>query len=150
MNKVCKVIWSHVLQGMVVVSEVVTSRGKTRSVRRAELTRARGVAALRLDGMAVRAGGLKVNALAGALALAFGPLGAGHGQAQGVLHSLAHNALPAGGSVAAGRATISSSGANMVIDQATSRAVVNWHSFNVGQGAAVHFNNAGGSTLNRA
>jgi filamentous hemagglutinin family protein len=62
---------------------------------------------------------------------------------------VANTVLPTGGSVAAGSATISSSGANMVIDQASQRAVINWQSFNVGKDAHVHFNNAGGSTLNR-
>jgi filamentous hemagglutinin family protein len=61
----------------------------------------------------------------------------------------ASNALPTGGNVAAGTASISQSGANMVIDQSTQRAVINWQSFNVGKDAHVQFNNGSGATLNR-
>ncbi|MDP4621256.1 MAG: filamentous hemagglutinin N-terminal domain-containing protein, partial [Hydrogenophaga sp.] len=59
--------------------------------------------------------------------------------------------LPTGGQVSAGQASISSNGANMVVDQSTQRAVVNWQSFNVGAGAQVHFNqpSSTSSTLNR-
>ncbi|MBU3617842.1 S-layer family protein [Polynucleobacter sp. JS-Fieb-80-E5] len=64
---------------------------------------------------------------------------------------LAGNALPTGGQVAAGQATINQSGNTMNINQSTQRAVINWNSFNVGANSTVNFNqpNANSSTLNR-
>jgi filamentous hemagglutinin family protein len=61
------------------------------------------------------------------------------------------NALPTGGQVSAGQASISQSGANMVIQQVGDRASINWQTFNVGQDAHVQFNQpgAGSVTLNR-
>ena len=64
---------------------------------------------------------------------------------------LAADALPTGGQVVAGQATISQSANTMNIDQTSQRAVVNWQSFNVGSNAQVNFNqpNAQAVTLNR-
>ena len=61
------------------------------------------------------------------------------------------NALPTGGQIAAGTATISQSTNVMNINQSTQRAVINWDSFNVGKNATVNFNqpNSNASTLNR-
>ncbi len=67
----------------------------------------------------------------------------------------APNALPTGGNVVAGNATISqtqtANSATMNINQTSQRAVVNWDSFNVGKNATVNFNqpNAQAVTLNR-
>ncbi|MGC1304802.1 MAG: filamentous hemagglutinin N-terminal domain-containing protein, partial [Caulobacteraceae bacterium] len=59
-------------------------------------------------------------------------------------------ALPTGGSVAAGSASISSpAGGALNIQQSSSRAIINWSSFSIGQGASVIFNNGSGATLNR-
>jgi filamentous hemagglutinin family protein len=60
-------------------------------------------------------------------------------------------AQPVGASVVAGQAQISSAGATTVINQATSKAIINWQDFSVAQGAAVQFNQPGASaiTLNR-
>jgi filamentous hemagglutinin family protein len=66
--------------------------------------------------------------------------------------SLAHaQSLPQGGSVALGNAAIHGGGNAITVDQTSQRAVVNWDSFSVGQGAAVTFNqpNAGAAILNR-
>ena len=49
----------------------------------------------------------------------------------------APTALPSGSSVAAGVATVSSSGASMAIRQGSDRAIVNWQSFNIGKEASV-------------
>ncbi len=59
--------------------------------------------------------------------------------------------LPTGGQVAAGSAAISQTGATLNINQASSRAVLNWGSFNVGAQATVNFNqpSATSATLNR-
>ena len=85
--------------------------------------------------------------LVASLALAFGALSAPAIWAQG----LPAGALPTGASVTAGQASVSSNGANMVIDQSSQRAIINWQSFNVGAGAQIHFNQPGSSasTLNR-
>ncbi|MES2498090.1 MAG: filamentous hemagglutinin N-terminal domain-containing protein [Pseudomonadota bacterium] len=52
---------------------------------------------------------------------------------------LASTALPTGGTVVAGAAALSTSGADMTISQSSSRAVINWNSFDVGSGASVTF-----------
>jgi filamentous hemagglutinin family protein len=59
--------------------------------------------------------------------------------------------LPAGGNVTAGQASISQSGANMNINQATQRAAIDWQSFNIGSSAHVNFNqpSADSVALNR-
>lgn len=80
---------------------------------------------------------------------AFAALGLGNVQA-----APEANALPTGGLVAAGSATISSSGGAApvtTINQSSQRAVVDWNTFNVGQNSTVKFNqpNAQASTLNR-
>jgi len=61
------------------------------------------------------------------------------------------DALPSGGKVAMGQATITQSGNNLNVVQASQRAVINWDNFNVGSQAKVEFiqPNAQASTLNR-
>jgi hypothetical protein len=63
----------------------------------------------------------------------------------------APTALPQGGQVVAGSANISSSAAQMTVNQSTSSAVINWNNFDVGAQAGVTFNqpNATSRTLNR-
>jgi filamentous hemagglutinin family protein len=63
----------------------------------------------------------------------------------------AAKAQPSGGSVVAGSAQISSSGATTLINQSTPKAIINWQSFSVGQGSTVQFNQPSASaiTLNR-
>ena len=60
-------------------------------------------------------------------------------------------AQPVGASVVAGQAQVLSSGATTTINQATSKAIINWQDFSVGAGASVQFNqpNASAITLNR-
>ncbi|QWD27166.1 filamentous hemagglutinin N-terminal domain-containing protein [Polynucleobacter paneuropaeus] len=69
---------------------------------------------------------------------------------QGMAAGPAANALPTGGKVVAGSATIAQSGNTMNINQSTQRAVINWNSFDVGSQATVNFNqpNAQAATLN--
>ncbi len=63
--------------------------------------------------------------------------------------------LPTGGNVAAGKATISQSAvataSNMVVNQTSQRAIIDWSSFNLGTGATVQFvqPNAQSVILNR-
>jgi filamentous hemagglutinin family protein len=55
--------------------------------------------------------------------------------------SLAHaQALPTNGQVVAGQAAISQNANTMNINQGSQRAVINWDTFNVGQGNTVQFN----------
>ncbi|MDI1271639.1 MAG: filamentous hemagglutinin N-terminal domain-containing protein, partial [Polaromonas sp.] len=71
----------------------------------------------------------------------------------GALNAMALNpgALPAGGQVSAGQASIQASGASMTITQASARAAIDWQSFNIGGAAAVTFNqpSAAAIALNR-
>src|ERR671924_503729 len=52
---------------------------------------------------------------------------------------VAPSTLPTGGTVAAGSASISSSGSNMQITQSSNSAILNWQSFSIGSGAWVNF-----------
>ncbi|MDZ4097581.1 MAG: filamentous hemagglutinin N-terminal domain-containing protein [Methylophilaceae bacterium] len=63
----------------------------------------------------------------------------------------ASDALPTGGNVTAGTATINQSGSTMNINQSTTKAIINWNTFNIGSGATVNFIQPGKSsiTLNR-
>ena len=65
---------------------------------------------------------------------------------------LATTALPGGGQVSAGQATISSTGAAMTINQGSQRAIINWQNFDIGSQASVNFQqpNSSAVTLNRA
>jgi len=73
---------------------------------------------------------------------------AANGAAPPVAHVAA--ALPRGGVVAAGSATIGASGgSSLTIDQTSARAIIDWSSFSIGAGAAVRFDNGTGATLNR-
>jgi len=60
-------------------------------------------------------------------------------------------ANPTGGEVAAGAATISNPSANnLIVNQTSSTAIINWQSFNIGQQESTHFQQpAGGVALNR-
>lgn len=53
--------------------------------------------------------------------------------------ALADTTLPGGGTVAAGSASIGTSGAAMTVTQSSQRAVINWNSFSIGNQASVTF-----------
>ncbi|MCF8472882.1 MAG: filamentous hemagglutinin N-terminal domain-containing protein, partial [Sphingomonadaceae bacterium] len=59
--------------------------------------------------------------------------------------------LPTGASVAAGDASVSQTGSNMVINQSTKKAVINWKTFNIASGASVNYvvPDSASITLNR-
>ena len=63
----------------------------------------------------------------------------------------AQSALPTGGTVTSGSATIASGPAAVKIDQSTARAIINWTSFDVDAGKRVVFRqpDANSATLNR-
>ncbi|HUI18703.1 MAG TPA: filamentous hemagglutinin N-terminal domain-containing protein, partial [Alphaproteobacteria bacterium] len=52
---------------------------------------------------------------------------------------VASTALPSGANVASGQVSISQSGAILDVNQASSRAIINWQSFNIGSQAKVDF-----------
>ncbi|MCJ8311311.1 MAG: filamentous hemagglutinin N-terminal domain-containing protein, partial [Hyphomicrobiales bacterium] len=58
--------------------------------------------------------------------------------------------LPTGGNVVSGSATITQNGANqLLINQASQNAILEFDTFSIGTGGHVHFSNGSGSTLNR-
>ena len=61
------------------------------------------------------------------------------------------NALPTGGQLVAGQASIAQSGNQMRIDQGSQKAILEWQGFDIGSQAAVRFNqpNASAVALNR-
>ena len=75
---------------------------------------------------------------------------AGGGSCAYAAGPLPANALPTGGQVVAGSASINTTGNTMNINQSSQRAVINWNSFDVGKNATVNFNqpNAQAATLN--
>src|SRR5262249_28764850 len=64
----------------------------------------------------------------------------------------ATNQLPIGGSVAAGQASISTSGSKMQIDQTSDKAILNWQNFSIGKDGWVNFSQPSASSvaLNRS
>ncbi|WP_420382220.1 YDG domain-containing protein [Novosphingobium sp.] len=58
-------------------------------------------------------------------------------------------ALPAGGTFTSGAGTLVQAGTHLDINQSTTRAIINWNSFSVGELASVSFQNGSGATLNR-
>ena len=62
-------------------------------------------------------------------------------------NALPTTALPTGGKVSAGQASIGQSGANMVIQQTSERAAIQWQTFNVGKDAQVQFQQPGASSV---
>ena len=61
----------------------------------------------------------------------------------------AASSVPGGGTFTAGSGNILTSGNAVVINQSTLRGIINWHTFSIGAGASVQFNNGAGATLNR-
>lgn len=59
----------------------------------------------------------------------------------------APTALPTGGQVVAGQASIQQAGAAMTIRQATDQAILNWQTFNIGASASVNFIQPGASSV---
>ena len=55
--------------------------------------------------------------------------------------------LPQGGSVQGGSATVSSQGSNLIINQATNSAIINWNTFNIGSAGSVKINQPGANSV---
>lgn len=121
MNCSYRSIWNDTTGTFVAVSENATSAGKKTS------------SSTTASGSGARFG---LNVLAVAVMLAFG---------------VEAYALPAGGVVAAGGASISSGAGSTTINQSTSSAAINWQSFNIAAGESVQFVQPSTSsvTLNR-
>ena len=65
----------------------------------------------------------------------------------GAAHALPAGALPQGGAVVGGSASISQSGSTLTVNQSTNRTVIDWRSFNIGSGAQVVFDEPGSSAI---
>lgn len=61
--------------------------------------------------------------------------------------ALDSNALPTGGQVTSGTASISTSGSSMTIDQTTDKMITEWDTFNIGCDESVTFNQPGSSSV---
>eukprot|EP01034_Spumella_vulgaris_P026052 gene26052-32581_t len=131
MNSLCyKTVFSKHLGALVAVGEHAASQGKANGS---------------FSGLSTAARGSNVSAFfLGALTLTFACVSLAWA-------APANNALPTGGVVAQGSAAISQSAANMTINQASARAIVNWQSFDIGQNAKVNIvqPNAQAVLLNR-
>ena len=123
MNKTFTLVWSAARSAFIVAHEHAKSHGKPSSTSKSAAT-----AAVLL--------GLLGNA---GFALAAPPV------------APPVNALPTGGQVAAGAASITQSASRMDITQSTQKAILNWQSFNIGADAQVNFAqpNASAVALNR-
>src|SRR5690349_20616084 len=62
---------------------------------------------------------------------------------------IAATTLPTGGTVAAGTASISTSGSNMQVTQSSNSAILNWQTFSIGSSAWVNFAQPSSSALAR-
>ncbi len=57
------------------------------------------------------------------------------------------NSLPQGGTVTGGAASIASAGNTLTVNQSSSRAIIDWRSFNIGANAQANFNQPGASSI---
>jgi filamentous hemagglutinin family protein len=121
-NRIYRVVWNAGKGAWQAVSELGNGRVKSSSGRAA---RRRQLGAL-------------ASALASGLALSG-------------TTAFAADALPRGGNVVAGQASIAQSGSAMTITQSTSRAAIDWQGFSIGQGNTVNFvqPSSGAVALNR-
>jgi filamentous hemagglutinin family protein len=120
MNHTHRLIWNVARQAWVVAHEAASSHGQASTTRRARRA----------------ASGLGAIALAATLQAA---------QAAGATPAV--NALPTGGQVVAGQASISQSGNAMTIQQGSDKAVLNWNTFNIGSQASVTFQQPSASSV---
>ncbi|WP_240324464.1 filamentous hemagglutinin N-terminal domain-containing protein, partial [Trinickia diaoshuihuensis] len=57
--------------------------------------------------------------------------------------------LPAGGQFVAGTGYINGNGTSLTVNQTSTRGVIDWNSFSIGNGSVVNIDNGSGATLNR-
>ena len=65
----------------------------------------------------------------------------------GLAFALDSSALPTGGAVAAGTASISQAGARLNVKQQSNRAILNWNTVNIGSSASVNFQQPAASSV---
>ena len=123
MNKTFTLVWSAARSAFIVAHEHAKSHGKPSSTCKSAAT----------------------------AAVLLGLLGSGGYALAGPPVVPPVNALPTGGQVAAGAASITQSANRMDINQSTQKAILNWSSFNIGANAQVNFAqpNASAVALNR-
>ncbi len=130
MNRIYRHIWSKSLGRLIVVPECARGSGGGKAGRR----RNRLAAGTRMEGGAAAS---TLAALLSSTVL--------------VSSALAQEALPTGGQVVSGSATIGANGGAMTINQSSDRMIANWQSFSIGAGNSVTFNQPGATStaLNR-
>ena len=129
MNLIYRVIWNQKTNTWVVASEKTKACTKRSST---SVTRA----APPLPPSGNGPGKLSAALLGGCLLPLSMLLGSLHATAQ---TAPAANALPSGGTVSAGSASVSSVGNHMQIIQSSNRAALNWNTFDIGANAGVNF-----------
>ena len=67
----------------------------------------------------------------------------------GVAFGAGAASVPNGGQFAAGAGSISATANGLIINQSTTRGIINWQNFSIGQGQSVQIDNGRGATLNR-
>ncbi|MFX1680333.1 YDG domain-containing protein [Mitsuaria sp. CC2] len=92
-------------------------------------------------GRGKRAGGTVRRAIAAAIAAAAA------GAFAGPAAALDAGALPTGGQITAGNASLTQQGAQLRIDQTSNKLILNWNSFDIGSGASVRFNQTGADAV---
>ena len=133
MNTNChKIIFSERLGTLVAVGENTNSSGKAAS------GQASRHVVFPMSAMASTAGGFVGVLRYSAACVALSCMAMNNTQAQSSLPAISASALPQGGKVNTGTASISTQGAAMAITQSTVKASINWQSFNVGTAASVN------------
>ncbi|MDO8466312.1 MAG: GLUG motif-containing protein [Gallionella sp.] len=147
MNHIYRLVWSEIANIWVAVAEIAKGRGKRSGTVGAspKPDEATGWAmpTMPVLSLSKRLSFTQSYALF-PLALALAIIGA-------PAHALDVGALPTGGSVTAGSATISQAANILTVQQSSQRAALDWQSFNIGASATVNFNqpNANAVALNR-
>ncbi len=117
MNHIYLLVWNGVTRAWVAVAEITRGCGKRSGATAGRSRRLKR----RLQ--------IKAAALAALLPLSGAPVWA-----------LDMSALPTGGKLSAGSATISQASNVLTVQQSSQRTVLNWQSFNIGAAATVNFN----------
>ncbi|OGS81242.1 MAG: hypothetical protein A2Z94_03050 [Gallionellales bacterium GWA2_55_18] len=148
MNHIYRLVWSEIANTWAAVAEIAKGRGKRSSTVGAspkpdEATVGWAMPTMPVLSLSKRLSFTQSYALL-PLTLALAIIGA-------PAHALDVGALPTGGSVTAGSATISQVANILIVQQSSQRAAIDWKSFNIGASATVNFNqpNANAVALNR-
>jgi filamentous hemagglutinin family protein len=144
-NKIYRLIWNALTQTWVAVAEVARGRGKGD---RPGVVVGAGHQAASGSGFGLPS--LTPSLFVFTLALCFNPIHSAQAQTP-PNSSLSSNALPTGGQVTAGTASISQTSNVLTVNQASQRAALDWQTFNIGASATVNFvqPNASAVALNR-